>query len=371
MEIDRRTLLQATAASAISAGLPGFAQATGLSEAWMALCGRLTDGNDYAFVGKEDGAGLTSIALPGRGHGPVFSPSGKRIAFPARRPGTFCLIIDQSRGTEETWLQCPTGRHFCGHGVFIDETTLVTTENDFAAGHGVLGIWDTATGKRMDEYRSYGIGPHDILLLQGGRNLVVANGGILTHPETGRTKLNIPAMQPNLSMIDVNSGNLLEAAQAPSDLHKVSLRHLAKTGDDMVVVGGQFEGPAIENPPLVATWRPGRSLAFMAMDHHDRRAMNQYCGSVAVDPSGQYAVATSPRGGVAHVIALLPSPSVVDTVLMPDVCGVAASGKNSFILSSGQGDLLSLHIDPDGVLHRRALNQPLATQWDNHAGIFI
>lgn len=371
MEINRRALLCAASGGAALAGIPGLARAACLSDSSIALCGRQADGHDYAFVGKRDASDLKAIVLPGRGHGPTFSPTGNRVAFPARRPGTFCLIIDQTQEANQTWLHSPTGRHFCGHSVFIDETTLVTTENDFIAGRGILGIWNVTTGTRLAEYSSHGIGPHDVLALQGGRAILVANGGILTHPETGRIKLNIPTMKPNLSIIDVKNGRLLEKVQPPPDLHKVSLRHLANAGNDMIIVGGQFEGPESENPPLVATWRPGNPLTFPAMEHHDRRAMAHYCGSVAIDPSGQHAVATSPRGGVAHILSLLQSPSVVNTVFQPDVCGAAASGGNSFILTSGQGEVLSFRITPDGIVRRRALNKPLATQWDNHAGVFL
>ena len=47
----------------------------------------------------------------------------------------------------------PTDRHFYGHGVFAsDGHLLFTTENDFAAEAGVIGIWDVTGGfKRIGE----------------------------------------------------------------------------------------------------------------------------------------------------------------------------------------------------------------------------
>jgi hypothetical protein len=49
-----------------------------------------------------------------------------------------------------------------------------------------------------------------VLLASDRRRLVVANGGILTDPGSGRAKLNIATMRPNLSYLDATS------AAAPS-----------------------------------------------------------------------------------------------------------------------------------------------------------
>ena len=49
---------------------------------------------------------------------------------------------------------------------------------------------------------SGGIGPHEILRLPGARLLAIANGGIHTRPDTGREKLNLDTMRPNLTLMD-------------------------------------------------------------------------------------------------------------------------------------------------------------------------
>ncbi|HBM41824.1 MAG TPA: DUF1513 domain-containing protein, partial [Sulfitobacter sp.] len=61
--------------------------------------------------------------------------------------------------------------------------------------------------------------------LPGGDTLVVANGGIDTHPDSGRAKLNIPTMRPNLTYI--NDRRILEQIELPHDMHRNSIRHLA------------------------------------------------------------------------------------------------------------------------------------------------
>ena len=62
--------------------------------------------------------------------------------------------------------------------------------------------------------------PHEILRFPGSDTLIVANGGIQTHPDTGRAKLNIERMLPNLSYLSP-LGDVLEmvALTQPKKLH--------------------------------------------------------------------------------------------------------------------------------------------------------
>ena len=81
-------------------------------------------------------------------------------------------------------ISAATGRHFYGHGCLsADKSVLFTTENDYDAVKGVIGIRDAKDFQSVGEYSSYGIGPHDIHLMPDGKTLVVANGGIQTHPD--------------------------------------------------------------------------------------------------------------------------------------------------------------------------------------------
>ena len=126
-------------------------------------------------------------------------------------------------------LRHPADRHFYGHGVF-DPTgrLLFATENDVASGQGVLGVYDAADGyRRVGELPAHGVGPHDVALLPDGRTLAVANGGILTRPETGRAKLNLGTMRPSLSYVEAGAAACSRSA-AGVDLRQLSIRHLAQ-----------------------------------------------------------------------------------------------------------------------------------------------
>ena len=134
----------------------------------------------------------------------------------ARRPGTFAAVFEPTTGLVVRRFDTPPERHFYGHGVFEPTgRVLVATENDTSRGQGVLGLYDAADGyRRIGELPAHGIGPHDIALLPDGRTLAVANGGILTLPESGRDKLNLDSMRPSLNRIELASGRLLDEGAA-------------------------------------------------------------------------------------------------------------------------------------------------------------
>ena len=106
----------------------------------------------------------------------------------------------------------------------------------------MIGVWDISAGyARTAEFPSGGVGPHDIKLMPGGKLMAVANGGIETHPDTGRVKLNIPSMRPNLGFVALD-GRIQETAELDRSLHKNSIRHLAVGDDGTVAVAMQWQG---------------------------------------------------------------------------------------------------------------------------------
>ena len=182
------------------------------------------------------------------------------VAF-ARRPGTFALVIDCARGALVSRLTAPEGRHFYGHGAFIQGgTVLATTENEIETGEGRVGLSSRADGyARIGDVPTGGIGPHELRRMPDG--LVVANGGIRTHPDKGREKLNIDAMRPNLAYL-TEEGELTETVELEPDLHRNSIRHLAVRDDGLVAFAMQCPfsplGGWRDNAlPPVALWQTG------------------------------------------------------------------------------------------------------------------
>src|SRR5690606_10593254 len=114
------------------------------------------------------------------------------------------------------------------------------------------GIFDVAGGyRRVGEFDTHGAGPHEMLLSADGTMLVVANGGIETHPDFGRAELNLQTMDPSLVFIDVRDGSLVGQLKLASELHQLSIRHLGFDSKGRVWFGCQFRGAPETRPQLV------------------------------------------------------------------------------------------------------------------------
>ncbi|PWE28797.1 DUF1513 domain-containing protein [Maritimibacter sp. 55A14] len=347
----RRAFLASLAASAV---WPSASWAEAGSPAFLAAA-READGGYALFGLSERGADIFRIPLPDRGHAAAAHPSHPEAVAFARRPGNFALVIDCLRGRVAHRLTAPRGRHFYGHGVFIEGgALLVTTENEIETGRGLIGLWSRAEGyARVGEIASGGIGPHDLLALPGDL-LAVANGGIRTHPDSGREKLNIDTMRPNLSYLTV-SGGIAERVELAPDMRHASIRHLAAQ-DDLVAFAMQLQEPlAGVAVPLLGLHRRGAAPVLCQAGLADQLAMEGYAGSVAIE-GGRVGI-TSPRGGRLQLFDL--DGAHRQSFRRMDICGLA-TGPRGLVATDGLGGVLEVG---ERTLH------PVTTApraWDNH-----
>ena len=314
----------------------------------------------HVLVGlTEDGRETFRTPLPARGHAAAARPTAAEAVVFARRPGRFALVIDCANGAKARRLTPPEGRHFYGHGVFSrDGGRLFTTENAYESGEGRIGVWDALDGyRRIGEFPSCGIGPHDALLNRDGDALIVANGGIRTHPDTGRAKLNLPDMRPNLAWLDITSGELRHRADIADERRMNSLRHLALAADGAVAVGAQWQGAVSETPSLIATLREGETLRWISGEPALWAGLKGYIGSVAVSREGQIA-ATGPRAGR---VVLADASKVRAVKRLPDASGVAGRPRGGFAITSGAGWFVSEMAQTPEISMRSA-----DLQFDNH-----
>lgn len=350
---DRRRFLTGLLAAGLltkpswaDAGAPAYLSAAARRDGSFLLCG----------IG-EDLEMRFQIPLPARGHAGAAHPMRPEAVAFARRPGTFALVIDCLSGKPTATLTAPKGRHFYGHGTYsADGDWLFTTENDYEAGRGRIGVWNALDRyARVGEFASGGVGPHDIKRLPGTNTLVIANGGIDTHPETGRTKLNIPTMRPNLTY--VTDGKLTEQVALPAEMHKNSIRHLAVESPHRVAFGMQWQGDGPATA-LVGQHELGGPMSLFTASAAHLRQMAGYIGSIAYAQDQSTIAVTSPRGGFVHFY------DAEDRVLVrqaeiPDVCGVS-SGADGLIFTSGTGDMHRFSRDHVS----KQVSVPL--KWDNH-----
>ncbi|MBN9261693.1 MAG: hypothetical protein BGN89_19745 [Alphaproteobacteria bacterium 64-6] len=367
MAIDRREFLFASSAFATLAMSPALARADPAS--LYAAARRGSDGRYSAAIFSPEGNDVNSVALPARGHDIAVCPVTRRCVVFARRPGNFATAFRADKSEMPLTFEAPADRHFYGHGVFShDGRLLYTTENDFEAGRGVIGIYDATDGfRRIGEFASHGIGPHDMALLGQGRVLVVANGGLKEHPDFGggRRVLNLEAIETSLAYIDIATGDLLEQHAIPAG-GALSLRHLEVARDDTVVLGGQIvsgaPGAEGRTQSLIYRHRRQKPLTATVLPDEAAAALSGYVSSVSVDRDGLIAAATSSKAG-GVVIFEIATGQILTIKSLEDVSGVA-SGKSAgdFLVTSGMGTIANL----TPVSGPAELTATSNWNWDNH-----
>lgn len=364
MEINRRTALKIYLSLVGSLALAPSLYARSHRPVFAAARRGRNGGFEAALFNHE--GDIKSIALPGRGHDLAVHPDQGEVVVFAKRPGRFAIGFSVNQKKPPQTFFSNAGRHFYGHGVFSkDGRLLFTTENDYENGIGVIGVRDATNAYAfIGEFPSYGIGPHDLALVDDGGILVVANGGIETHPDMGRQILNSSEMEPSLVYIDTLTGDLLEKASLPLSLRQLSIRHLTVTNNNRVMFGCQFKGPAQQREQLIGFHDRGRDIAFTETPKDVLPYLKNYIGSVAVDHSGEIVAASAPRG---NLITFWQSSNgrYLGMRKINDGCGIAKTnyGKG-FLLTSGSGSLSEI-----SLVDQR--NSPFVfaenLKWDNHA----
>lgn len=311
---------------------------------------------------------LKQHSVISRGHAFAYSSNG-HIAAIARRPGDYCLVLDNA-GNKIFEFNAQTHRHFYGHGVYSPQgDILYLTENDYHAQNtrGVIGVYDVKNAyQRIAEFETHGIGPHQINLNADGTQLVIANGGIQTHPNSGRMKLNLASMQPCLVHLDRLTGDFIHQAVLPEKYRKNSIRHLAlnKHGDVFIALQKQKSGG---DDCLLAKYdHCDKTLKKLPISGPHESLLNGYAGDITLDQSERFLAVSSPVGDTLLIHDLHTQQTHAKTI--HDVCGLTASKLHSgqFIVSSGQGDIYQISAIAGTNKVETLLYSNKTTRWDNH-----
>lgn len=246
----------------------------------------------------------------------------------------------------------------------------------------MIGIYDTTRAYRwIGEMETAGIGPHEGLRMPGSPLLVVANGGIHTHPDSARDKLNSATMEPSLAIIDSRDGRLVGLHSLPGELHQVSIRHLSCADDGVVWFAGQYEGDSpfihglagsLSVEESTRSFQAGQSrqgLRLIDVPADLQIRMSHYLSSVAV--AGHHVVFTSAPGGLAFRVDRATG-LIEESLSILDCSGVAAAPAESgsdagwytldsgALVTSGTGGIR--RVSDDGI-YSLAMH---SLQWDNH-----
>lgn len=358
--------------------------------------------HDFGVVGIDaDRQIVWQTTMPERVHDIVVQPTNvsesqvqdsnvdqrRDVVVMGRRPSEKFWVLDTSNGQVQHAIKADLHRHFYGHACYsLDGELLYVTENDTVSLAGKIGVYDTNDAyKKVAEFNSYGIGPHELIMHPDSETLVIANGGIKTE-QASREELNLDTMRPSLVYLNRHDGTLLE--QVVPEHNQMSIRHLAMHNDGTVMIGIQFQGEKHINVPLVLTHQRGDvSFAPLTMPNNQWQRFHQYIASVAVDSDRNLLCVTTPIGGCAAIYDLH-TRELIDDVSLPDCAGASVLSSNSaitnnvddikpsgFIISDGQGQLTALrvsvssdsklngkddkHISTDSQLHRMSFDNHL------------
>lgn len=332
--IDRRGFLKAAGITFTAALSPRALMALERADAVYAAGFRAPDGSFGIATISERGEIVDRVALPARAHGMAYSAATNRAVAFARRPGTFAMVFDADGQAEPVVITSPEGRHFYGHGQFSPNGALLyASENDFDGNRGMIGIYDARDKfRRIGEFDAHGIGTHDMTVSDDGTLLVIANGGIETHPDFGRTKLNLDHMEPSLVLLDARTGTLVQRHGLPPALRQLSTRHLDIGADGRIWFACQWEGARNALPPLTGWLSRGEDISFVSLPEETTIRLGNYVGAIAVNRHEGIVGMTSPVGGAA-VILDAQTGAVLKEEVVRDAAGVAPAARGIAVSS--------------------------------------
>lgn len=290
--IQRRTLLAlATACATLS--LSARARA-GAGQPVRVAGGWRMHGRDYQVGALQvhwDEARIdieSAVTVPSRPHAVVPEAGGGFMAV-ATRPGTWMLRVDAGGRVVQQVAMADEGdaRTLDGHVIASrNGQWLYTGETDRRTGEGWVSVRDARNLRKVNQFRTGGIDPHQILVADDGM-LLVANGGIPRTPTGGKRDLD--QMDPVLVRLNPGSGEVLGEWKLPDrrlSPHHIAWNQPAQPGQRRLLgIGLQAEhdNPAQRREaPLLAVW-DGQRLSIPRQP-----VVEGYAGDVAAGPDGGF-----------------------------------------------------------------------------------
>ena len=302
-----------------------------------------------------------SMTVSTRPHALLVEPGGTVLAV-ARRPGDWLLRWHPGTGQQQ-WHWIAGDRRFNGHAIAsANGAQIWTTETDLDNAQGRLGVRETRSLEKTDEWATHGMDPHELVALPErlgefpAGTLMVANGGIATLPETGRSKRKLARMDASLVALNPASGALLGQWRLADPF--LSIRHLAwDVSTKRLGIALQTEHPAAADrwrAPVLAVWDGARLTT--TPEPPDLRG---YGGAVAARPGGGFLVGC-PR---ANALAVFDAEARWShNMALPDACAVAVSAGHWW--AGGSTGVLHAAPGNDAPVHLAVANA--VPRWDNH-----
>jgi len=268
-----------------------------------------------------------ALAVPSRAHGLLGVADGGFVAV-ASRPGSWMVRCD-AQGSAVQWLRMDSeaeGRTLDGHVcASADGQWLYTAETHPHSGQGWVSVRDPVSLRKVAQWPTFGIGPHQLLLDASGA-LMVANGGLLR--AEGDKKRDLHLMDSSLVRLDPKTGQRLGQWRLKDS--RLGIRHMAWSqpqGAATGLAGTALLGIALQNEhddvnqrrnsPVLALW-DGETLRTPSLSP----AGGGYAGDIVAGPDGGF-VLSCLRVNAALKWSPAEPEAMVNVALLRDVGALA------------------------------------------------
>jgi len=291
-----------------------------------------TNSSHAAFF-AGDGERVASVPLDFRAHGAA-QDNDRLVVFP-RRPGDRFAVVNSVSLEIVSVIAAPRGRHFYGHGAFTrDGAYLLVPENDLETLSGAIGVYEANSQyRRTGHIPLGGAGPHEIIRHAEQNLFFIALGGLETHPDYGRTPLNLAGFRSQIICLDWTTAQPDPLGFWPGT-EGISLRHLAADAKGRMYIGGQLADPYRGTARNVLWLLDGERATLVEAGEK----LHGYVSSVAA--YGLTALATSKEAGVALTLngdqqtGLFPADGASAAAMGP--AGMVVSGFKTLTIEGAQ-----------------------------------
>lgn len=299
---------------------------------------RASTGSEVFFLDIFDLATskMKNIELAFLAHGFSTKPADETVAVVFEKRGPNAAIVQLLEGRVRPFVAGPS-RAFYGHGVYSpDSREIYGVEIDTESHQGLLSVRDAETFEVRGEIPTGGLNPHDALLLEDGRTLVVTNGG-------GPIGSDAP---PSVTFVDLPTRRVVDRVTLSDE--RINAGHVAVGRDGSVaVVSAPRDGLSVSDVAGLSLRRGGEAgpCTWMREPRAVTERMTGESLSVAIhEPTGVVA-ATHPFGGIFTLWSLAER-RLLRTFELVSARGVTLTlDGRYFALSHGREGLLAF-VDP-------------------------
>ncbi len=267
-------------------------------------------------------------------HGVAVDPNDRHRIVVCEKIGPGAALIDLQSLSVTGKLQTTDDRLFYGHCAFSSDGKLIYTTETYKASHdGAIVIRDAGSLEIVGEFPSFGAAPHECLLIDDGKTMVVTNGGG-----------DISGPAPNVAYIDIATQSLVKR-EHPTNRH-LNTGHLAIADDDgsLVVVSAPRAGTKEPKLGGVSIQPAGKNLRSVTLP---KKVVSRMAGeALSVQIMDGTAAVTHPDGEMV-TFWNISDRRLVKEMTLPKPRGVTMSRDNKRLVISYNHDASLMQLDAE------------------------